>query len=77
MLILLSNDSIMSYVERFEFFPKEGLMEMLKFVSDKIWAPYVFTYQGDSLITKKYGKPPSKENFYKIISEQTIPSDII
>lgn len=72
-----SDDNIINYVKKFEFFTKVGINEMLKFVSDKNWAPYVFAYQGDSVITEKYGNPPSKENFRKILSEQTIPSDLI
>ena len=71
-----SDQELIKYVKKFELFPEISIKQSLKFISDAIWAPYIFSYQGDSIITKKFGNPPSKISYRKILSEQTLASDL-
>ena len=66
-----------AYAKSFKVIPDMAIEAKFKFISDKLWAPYVMTYQGERLITEKYGIRPAPENFHKLLTEQTLPSDII
>ncbi len=72
----LSDDKLIKYARSFEVIPDEGIEAMMAFISDEIWAPYILVYQGERLITDSLGNKPSPRNFLKLLSEQTLPSDL-
>lgn len=51
-------------------------MQMLEFISDELWAPYILAYQGERLIKEKYGNRPAPKHFYRLLTEQILPSDL-
>jgi hypothetical protein len=68
---------LIDYAKNFKVIPDTAIKAHLKFISDKIWAPYAMTYQGERLITEKYGIRPSPKDFRRLLTEQTLPSDLI
>ena len=56
--------------------PDKGIRAILKFISDELWAHYVLVYQGERLITEKFGNRPSPKHFRRLLTEQTLPSDL-
>jgi len=68
---------LIDYAKSFKVIPSTSIKTLLKFISDKIWAPYTMTYQGERLITEKYGIRPSPKDFRRLLTEQTLPSDLI
>lgn len=68
---------LIDYAKSFKVIPDKAIKGVLKFISDKLWAPYAMTYQGERLITEKYGIRPSPEDFRKLLTEQTLPLDIL
>ena len=67
---------LIDYAKGFKVIPYTSLKELLKFISDSVWAPYIMTYQGERLITEKYGVRPSPKDFRRLLAEQTLPSDL-
>ncbi len=65
------------YAKSIKVMPNTSIRAHLRFISDKLWAPYVMTYQGERLITEKYGIRPSPKDFRRLLTEQTLPSDLI
>ncbi len=72
-----NDEDLIKYSQDLELISDEGINYMLDFISDNLWAPYVMVYQGDQIITKKYGINPSIKNFGNLLKEQTLPSDLI
>ncbi len=68
---------LIEYAKSFKVIPFTIIKAHLKFISDKIWAPYIMAYQGERLITEKYGVRPSPKDFHRLLTEQTLPSDLI
>ena len=68
---------LISYTKSFKVIPNEGIKSLLNFISDELWAPYIPVYQGERLITEKYGNQPSPRQFQRLLSEQFLPSDLI
>jgi hypothetical protein len=50
---------------------------MLNFVLDDVWAPYTFAYQGERIISEKFGNPPSIRNFRKLLTGLILPSELM
>ncbi|MBY8983816.1 MAG: hypothetical protein KGD65_01990 [Candidatus Lokiarchaeota archaeon] len=71
-----NDDKLISYTKNFKVIPDEGFNSMMDFISDELWAPYILIYQGERLITEKYGNRPSPKHFQRLISEQFLPSDL-
>lgn len=67
---------LIDYAKSFKVIPDTSITAVLNFISDKIWAPYVMAYQGERLITEKYGVRPSPKDFRRLLTEQTLPSDL-
>lgn len=72
----LSDDELLKYSRNFEVLPDATIKSILKFISDELWAPYSIVYQGERLITDKFGFRPSSLNFGRLLTEQTLPSDL-
>jgi len=72
----LSDDELLKYSRDFEVLPDTTIKSILKFISDELWAPYSIVYQGERLITDKFGFRPSPLNFSRLLTEQTLPSDL-
>jgi hypothetical protein len=72
-----SEKELVTYIKSFGIIANNVIPGILAFVLDELWAPYIQTYQGERLRTNKFGEKPSPEKFRKIISEQTLPSDLI
>jgi hypothetical protein len=72
-----SDDKLTTYAKSFKVIPDVGIKQMLEFISDELWAPYILAYQGERLITEKFGKRPTPNHFLRLISEQTLPSDLL
>jgi len=72
-----ADKKLIDYAKSFKVIPYMSIKALLKFISDKLWAPYVMTYQGERLITEKYGIRPSPKDFCRLLTEQTLPSDLI
>ena len=72
----LSDDELLKYSRNFEVLPDTTIKSILKFISDELWAPYSIVYQGERLITDKFGFRPSSLNFGRLLTEQTLPSDL-
>jgi hypothetical protein len=70
------NDELIKYSKNLKVIPNEGINGMLDFISDELWAPYILAYQGERIISEKLGNRPSPNEFYKLIVNQTIPSDL-
>ena len=68
---------LIDYAKSFKVIPDTSIKAQLKFVSDKLWAPYIMAYQGERLITEKYGVRPSPKDFRRLLSQQTLPSGLI
>jgi len=68
---------LIEYAKNFKVIPYTSIMAHLKFISDNLWAPYAMTYQGERLITEKYGIRPSPKDFRRLLTEQILPSDLI
>ena len=68
---------LIEYAKFFKVIPFTSIKAHLKFISDKLWAPYIMAYQGERLITEKYGIQPSPKDFRRLLTEQTLPSDLI
>jgi hypothetical protein len=71
-----SDDQLIKYAKSFKVIPDIGIKQMLELISDKLWAPYMLVYQGERLISEKFGKRPTPKNFLRLLSEQTLPSDL-
>ena len=56
--------------------PENGIQQILNFISDDLWAPYSIIYQGERLITEKFGYQPSPKHFKSLLTNQTLPSDL-
>lgn len=72
-----SNDELIKYAKSFKVISDRTIREMIEFISDELWAPYILAYQGERLITEKFGKRPTPKQFFRLLSEQTLPSDLI
>ena len=72
-----SDDKLIKYAKSFKIITDMAIKSILGFISNKLWAPYVFTYQGERLITEKFGNRPSPKHFRKLLIEQTLPSDLL
>ena len=72
-----NDKKLIDYAKGFKVIPDTAIKTLLKFISDKIWAPYAMTYQGERLITEKYGIRPSPRDFRRLLTEQTLPFDLI
>jgi len=68
---------LIDYAKGFKVIPSTAITALLKFISDKLWAPYSMSYQGERLITEKYGIRPSPKAFRRLLTEQTLPSDLL
>jgi len=68
---------LIDYAKSFKVIPYKSIKTLLKFITDKLWAPYIMAYQGERLITEKYGIRPSPKDFRRLLTEQTLPSDLI
>ncbi|MFX1455386.1 MAG: hypothetical protein ACFFDB_08420 [Promethearchaeota archaeon] len=71
-----TNDELIDYSRSFKVIPDEGIKGLLDFISDEIWAPYIPVYQGERIIIENLGNPPTPELFLKLLTEQTLPSDL-
>ena len=71
-----NDDELTKYAQSFEVIPDKGIKQMLEFITDKLWAPYILVYQGERLIKEKFGDPPAPKHFYSLLTEQTLPSDL-
>jgi len=67
---------LIDYAKSFKVIPDTSIKALLKFISDKLWAPYTMAYQGERLITEKYGVRPSPKDFRRLLTEQTLPSGL-
>ncbi|MFX0039064.1 MAG: hypothetical protein ACFFCY_07245 [Promethearchaeota archaeon] len=72
---LLEKDLI-KYAESFKVIPEEGIKGIIEFISDELWGSYIMVYQGERLITEKFGKRPSPEQFRRLLTEQTLPCEL-
>ncbi|MFW9896125.1 MAG: hypothetical protein ACFFD7_10010 [Candidatus Thorarchaeota archaeon] len=72
-----SDERLVEYARTFKIIPEIGIKQMLELISDKLWAPYMLTYQGERLISEKFGKRPAPKSFLRLLSEQTLPSDLL
>lgn len=72
----LSDIELLKYSRDFKVLPDITIKSMLEFISDKLWAPYSIVYQGERLIADKFGSRPSPLNFTRLLTEQTLPSDL-
>ena len=70
------DNKLIDYTKNFKIIPYTSIRALLNFISDKLWAPYAMTYQGERLITEKYGIRPSPKDFRRLLTEQTLPSDL-
>lgn len=70
------DNRLREYIKKFRVIPDEGIRTMLGFISDELWAPYILAYQGELLITEKYGNHPTPKQFQRLITEQILPSDL-
>jgi len=72
-----TEDELIRYAKSFKVIPDKGIRAILKFISDELWAHYVLVYQGERLITEKFGNRPSPKHFRRLLIEQTLPSDLM
>lgn len=72
-----TDDELIKYAKTFKVIPDAGIKAILKFISDDLWAPYVLVYQGERLITEKFGNRPPLKHFRRLIIGQTLPSDLL
>ncbi|MFW9773264.1 MAG: hypothetical protein ACFFFB_06405 [Candidatus Heimdallarchaeota archaeon] len=72
-----SNDELIKYSKDFKAVPDEGIKAILEFISDDLWAPYAFVYQGERIISDKLGNKLTPRQFLKLAAEQTLPSDLL
>ncbi|UCC21039.1 MAG: hypothetical protein JSV62_07105 [Promethearchaeota archaeon] len=72
-----NDDELTKYSRDFKVIPEIGIKAMLRFISDKIWAPYIPVYQGERLIIEKFGKEPTPRQFQELMVNQTLPSDLV
>ena len=72
----LTDEELLKYSRDFEVFPDTVIKSILTFISDELWAPYSIVYQGERLITDKFGFRPSPLNFGRLLTEQILPSDL-
>ena len=72
-----TDDELIKYAKTFKVIPDAGIRAILKFISDDLWAPYVLVYQGERLITEKFGNRPPLKHFRRLIIGQTLPSDLL
>ncbi|MFW9951104.1 MAG: hypothetical protein ACFFKA_13380 [Candidatus Thorarchaeota archaeon] len=72
-----SESRIVKYIKSFEIIDDKVIPGILTFISDELWGPYMQTYQGERLITNKFGEKPSPLDFRRILTEQTLPSDLV
>ena len=68
---------LIKYLRSFNVIPEVGIKGMIEFISDDLWAPYIMVYQGEQLITDKYGIKPSPAQFRKLLCEHTSPSELL
>ena len=71
-----TEDELIRYAKSFKVIPDKGIRAILKFISDEMWGHYVLVYQGERLITEKFGNRPSPKHFRRLLTEQTLPSDL-
>ncbi len=71
-----TENELIRYAKSFKVIPDKGIRAILKFISDELWAHYVLVYQGERLITEKFGNRPSPKHFRRLLTEQTLPSDL-
>jgi hypothetical protein len=72
-----TDENLIAYGAEFEFFSEKDIKIMINFFSNHLWAPYVLAYEGERLITEKFGNRPPPNQFRRLIANQTLPSDII
>ncbi|MHA2180709.1 MAG: hypothetical protein ACXAAH_04715 [Promethearchaeota archaeon] len=72
-----TNDELIKYSRSFNVIPDEGINALLDFISDELWGSYVQVYQGERIIKENLGNPPTPDSFFRLISEQTLPSDLL
>ena len=72
----LSDEELLKYSRDFGVLPDTAIKSILSFISDVLWAPYSIVYQGERLITDKFGFRPSPVNFGRLLTEQFLPSDL-
>lgn len=72
-----SDNHLIEYAKSFEVFTDETIKGMIRFISDKIWAPYSLAYQGERLIVEKFGRRPTPNQFKSLLTEQVVPSELV
>ncbi len=71
-----NDNEIREFLRQLELITEPAITSMLKFISDELWAPYVLSYQGERLLTEKFGNHPNPEYFQTVYLENTLPSDL-
>jgi hypothetical protein len=72
-----NDEKIKGFLIQLEIIPETGIETMLKFISDKLWIPYILIYQGERLLIEKFGNHPDPKTFQNIYIEHVLPSDLI
>ncbi len=70
------DEDLLKYSRNFDIIPENAIQPILNFISDDLWAPYSIIYQGERLITEKFGYQPSPKHFKSLLTNQTLPSDL-
>ena len=70
------DEDLLKYSRNFEIIPENAIQPILNFISDDLWAPYSIIYQGERLITEKFGYQPSPKHCKSLLTNQTLPSDL-
>ena len=71
------DEDLITHCNNFKIFSKTDIKSMLNFISDDVWAPYTFAYQGERIISEKFGNPPSIRNFRKLLTDLILPSELM
>lgn len=71
-----NDEDLLKYSRNFEIIPENAIQPILNLISDDLWAPYSIIYQGERLITEKFGFKPSPKHFKSLLINQTLPSDL-
>ena len=73
-----SNEQLFRYATSFEILSMEDIENRIKFLNNPVHATTAFSYFiGPNLIINKYSEFPSVDNFYKLLTEPVLPSDLI
>ncbi|MFX1323575.1 MAG: hypothetical protein ACFE8N_01365 [Promethearchaeota archaeon] len=73
-----SEKKLLNYATSFEIYSKETIKNLLLLTNDQVYASTLFSYTlGRNLLVNRYGGFPSLKNFQQLLTNSTLPSDLV